>query len=171
MRLFDLPKIAASLGADVPVCFTNRPAFVTGTGVHVRVSNDPLPHVPLVLVNPGVPLSTPAVFKALNAGPAKPRTPGEPKLPRGPFADVADLARQLGQTRNDLEPPAVRLVPRIAEVLAALRGEPGCLLARLSGSGPTCFALCQSDRAAETIANHLAATHPYWWVKATRLRC
>ena len=167
-RLWDIDRalladvdIAAKLGADVPVCLRGTPAFMSGIG-EIVVPAPPLPEAALVLVNPGVPLATKAVFGALNgrfsAAPAREAVSG--------LADAAALAKGLGQFRNDLTAPALELLPAIRPVLEALARTPGCLLARLSGSGPTCFGLFADGAGAHRAAAALAAEQPSWWVAA-----
>jgi 4-diphosphocytidyl-2-C-methyl-D-erythritol kinase len=157
----DLPALAVKLGADVPVCLAGRAARMSGIG-EVLTDVPPLPEAGLLLVNPGVHVATPAVFRA--------RT--------GPFSAPAELrpawngldafVEDLEATRNDLEAPAIALCPVIAQVLAALRALPGCRLARMSGSGATCFALFASAAAARDATAHLR--HPEWWVHAGALQ-
>jgi 4-diphosphocytidyl-2-C-methyl-D-erythritol kinase len=113
-------------------------------------------------VNPGVPLATAPVFKAL-AG--RGRGPMPPLPPR--FADAAALAAYLRACSNDLMAPAQDLLPEIAAVVRALEAAPACLLARMSGSGPTCFGLFATLAQAEAAATALRAQHPSWWVAPT----
>jgi 4-diphosphocytidyl-2-C-methyl-D-erythritol kinase len=151
------PASYAALGADVPVCLVGRPARMRGIGEIVEPVELPCP-LHIVLVNPRVPLSTASVFAALD----RRDNPGLAPLPRcdTPAALAAYAARQ----RNDLEPPAVAAAPVIAEVLAAIRTTPGCLLARMSGSGATCFGLYADAVAGAAAKARLAAAHPGWWV-------
>ncbi|MGC8477686.1 MAG: 4-(cytidine 5'-diphospho)-2-C-methyl-D-erythritol kinase [Acetobacteraceae bacterium] len=147
----ELMAIAARLGADVPVCLAARPARMGGVG---EILSEPpaLPRFGLALVNPGLPVATAAVFRARAGAFSAPAA-----LPAG-FADAAALAAFLAaNTRNDLEAPARALCPAIGEVLAALAATPGCLLARMSGSGATCFGLFASPEAAT------APSRPGWW--------
>ncbi len=147
-----LAKLALTLGADVPVCLAGKAAQVRGIGE--RVDPAPaLPKAPLVLVNPLKPLATPAVFKA--------RT--------GPFSKPAPLAGALKSRRNDLTGAAIGLVPEIKTILDALEAQPGCLLARMSGSGATCFALFARAEEAGAAAAALRTSKPGWWVEASEL--
>ncbi len=168
-RLYGLPLPAApavlDLGADVPVCLQGRACRMTGVGEGVAPLARPLPEVAVVLVNPGVALSTPAVFAALER---RDNPPLPDELP--PLPDLPALAAFLRGTRNDLEPAAIRLAPVIAQVRAAVAAQPGCVLARMSGSGATCFGLFGDARQAATAAATLQAREPGWWVAATRLR-
>lgn len=155
----------ARLGADIPVCLTARASWVRGIGEEVAPIAG-LPEVPAVLVNPGVPLPTGEVFAALGAPPlynaAAVETPDR-------FSETGSLLSYLSAHPNELEAPARRLVPIIDEALAALAGTPGCLLARLSGSGPTCYGVFGSRAEVMGAADALAADYPGWWVTPTRL--
>ena len=151
-----LMELAAPLGADIPVCVPSRPARMQGVGEVIG----PAPRLPecgLLLVNPGLPLATPAVFKARAASGAG--FSREAALPVS-WPDAATMARDLARLDNDLEAPAIALCPPIAEVLAALRALPGALLARMSGSGATCFALFATPAAAQAAEAMLPAA---WW--------
>jgi 4-diphosphocytidyl-2-C-methyl-D-erythritol kinase len=161
-----LLKVAAAVGADVPVCVDPRPRRMRGIGERLSVPLS-IPPLAAVLVNPGIEVPTREVFARLGLKPGggRKRTRRASALPRNFDGFVADLARE----RNDLEPAAIALQPAIARVLAALRGEPGCRLVRMSGSGATCFGLFASSRAAAAAARRLSAAHPRWWVKATVL--
>ncbi len=158
-----LRAIAAPLGADIPACVARRPARALGAGEVLRPAPR-LPRVlPLVLVNPGVPLPTGAVFAALRP-PWSPPQPA-PRFPGG----VARFAAALARRRNDLEPAARRLAPAVGEALAALNATPRRLLARMSGSGATCFALYPAPADAARAAAALRRARPGWWVRATRI--
>jgi 4-diphosphocytidyl-2-C-methyl-D-erythritol kinase len=159
--------VAASLGADVPVCLHSAAQFMWGTG-HDTVGVPPLPPLPAILVNPGVPLATAGVFRALAAGPV-PAVPVAP-TPPGRFRDVAAVVAYMDAHANDLEPTAVALCPPIGAVLAALRAQPGTRIARMSGSGPTCFALFDTPGDAAAAARRIGANEPGWWVEATTFR-
>ena len=150
-----------ALGADVPVCLAGQSCRMAGIGD--QISPIALPPAHLVLVNPGVGLSTAAVFGALL------RRDNPPLPPAAPMPDAVALAAYLGHCRNDLEAPALSLVPQIGAVLAALQGQTGCLLARMSGSGATCFGLFASASAAEAAATDLRAQSGAWWVQATTM--
>jgi 4-diphosphocytidyl-2-C-methyl-D-erythritol kinase len=165
-----LIDIAGKLGADGPACF--RAAPVLGEGRGDRLSPAPaMPIVDAVLVNPGVPCSTGAIYRAFDQVIAKGEGRGgadTPGLPEA-FEDVAELAAVLSFCRNDLEAPAIGVAPEVATVLDTLRGAPETLLARMSGSGATCFALCASTYDAEALAESVAALSPRWWVQRCRL--
>nr|WP_215906545.1 4-(cytidine 5'-diphospho)-2-C-methyl-D-erythritol kinase [Phenylobacterium glaciei] len=162
----ELESVAAGLGADGAACLWGRPVLAQGRGE--RLSPAPgLPVLEAVLVNPGVSVSTPAVYAAFDAagifGDVEP-----PPMPEA-FESVEELAGWLATTRNDLEAAAVALAPAIGDVLATLSDEPEALIARMSGSGATCFALCQSEVEAESLAERIMAMKPDWWVQRCRL--
>jgi 4-diphosphocytidyl-2-C-methyl-D-erythritol kinase len=153
-----LMQAAVATGADVPVCLDPRTRRMGGIG---EILSDPLdlPRLPAILVNPGVAVSTRDVFAAL-------------RLP--PIATAAQASRlagtlldEIANGRNDLEAPAIELEPAIAELLAVLGRLPGCRLARMSGSGATCFGLFESTRAATVAGRTLRVGYPGWWVRAT----
>ncbi len=148
-----LRGIAAELGADVPVCVESRPARMGGIG-EVLLPAPALPACGMVLVNPGLPLATPAVFRARTGAFSPPA-----EMPAA-FADAAALAAWLNPLGNDLQEAAISLCPPVAEVLAALGSHPDCLLARMSGSGATCFGLFPDAPRAERAASSLPAG---WW--------
>jgi 4-diphosphocytidyl-2-C-methyl-D-erythritol kinase len=160
LRRVDLPprEVQLKLGADVPVCTRCRPARMRGIGERV----DPVPPLPpvwLVLVNPGVEVPTAAVFAALGATAMAP-------MPEPAWHDLDRFLSWLGDTRNDLEQAATGIVPEVAAVLSALRGTGACRLARMSGSGGTCFGLFENGRDAEGAADALREEHPGWWIEA-----
>lgn len=148
-----LAALAATLGADVPVCVASRPARMGGIG-EVLTDAPALPTYGMILVNPGAAVSTPAVFGA-RTGPFTPPA----VLPPG-WADVPAMAATLATLNNDLEAPALSICPAVGDALAWLRARPGCLLARMSGSGATCFALLAPGPAAAALA---ADAPPGWW--------
>lgn len=157
-----LDTIAVKLGADVPVCLDGRAAFIGGVGER-RDAAPRLPVAGLVLVNPGIPLATPAVFaKRLGAFSQAARFTTPPHDPAG-------LAALLRERRNDLTDAALSLVPAIRDVLAALEASPGCLLARMSGSGATCFGVYADRASAEAAAAFLGRKTQGWWVMPTAL--
>lgn len=148
------------LGADVPVCLGGQAVRMRGVGEVL----DPVPALPalhLVLVNPGAALATPDVFDALESR-------DNPGLPPALWTDAPSLLDWLAATRNDLEPPARRLLPVIGSVLAALT-HAGAGFARMSGSGATCFGLFASAAGAEAACARIRAAEPGWWAVATGL--
>lgn len=156
-----LAVIALPLGADLPMCLHARPLKAQGIGDAVTLLPS-FPALPLVLVNPGVSVSTPAVFKAL----ASRNNAGLDPLPG--FSSIAEVAQWLARQRNDMQDAALALCPAIAETLAALEAE-SPLLARMSGSGATCLALFDTADAAGDAAQRLARAHPQWFVQATSM--
>ncbi|ATQ43482.1 4-(cytidine 5'-diphospho)-2-C-methyl-D-erythritol kinase [Caulobacter mirabilis] len=161
-----LTDVAAELGADGPACLWARTAIAQGRGE--RLSPAPtFRSLDAVLVNPGVPSPTGAVYRAYDEAVA-PEGADLPPLPER-FESAEEAAAFLAYCRNDLEAPAVRLEPRIGEALDLIRGEPETLLGRMSGSGATCFALCAGDIEAEGLAERLQVMRPDWWVRRCRL--
>lgn len=151
-----LADIALPLGADLPMCLAGRPLFARGIGERL----EPVTHFPalhMVLVNPGIALETPRVFRAL----------GSRDNPALASLDTADTVLDwLAATRNDLEPAAMSIEPSIAEVLSALRRS-GAAFARMSGSGATCFGIFDSAAAASHAAMAISGEHPNWFSAAT----
>jgi len=154
-----LLDIAAGLGSDVPVCLKSEPAWMEGRG-EILTPAMPMPDMPIVLVNPRVEVQTGKVFAALTA-----RHGTGIALPSG-FSDAETLFAYLAQTGNDLEAPARSLAPVIGEMLDALSMMQGARLARMSGSGATCFALFDNSEHARNAMHTLRNTHPAWWVEA-----
>ncbi|NKB29157.1 MAG: 4-(cytidine 5'-diphospho)-2-C-methyl-D-erythritol kinase [Rhodobacteraceae bacterium] len=147
-----------TLGADVPVCLANRPARMRGIGGDIG-KVPALPPAHLVLVNPGIAVPTAQVFAALDGRSGKPMPETLPD-----WDDTDTLAQWLSGQRNDLETPACAIAPVINDVLTALSNQPDCLLARMSGSGATCFGLFATDTQAARAARDLGTAHPTWWV-------
>jgi 4-diphosphocytidyl-2-C-methyl-D-erythritol kinase len=146
-----LAEIAGGLGADVPACLYSRSARGEGRGDRLQFTDYGLGGAPLLLVNPGVKLSTPAVFERWSG------------LDRGPLGDPFTGS-------NDLETPARSLVPEIGEVLEALTAAGTASLVRMSGSGATCFALFENVPDRDEADGRIGAGHPGWWRLASRLR-
>ena len=163
IAIAELADMAASLGADVPACLVSTPLVARGVGEVLA----PLPEFPachVVLVNPMVPLATAEVFRRLRAHDNYPL----PELPT-PLTRPAQLGIWLAETRNDLQPPAVKLVPIIGDIVAQLAETQGCMLARMSGSGATVFGLFGSSGQAHQAAQVMRAAHPDHWVAAAPL--
>jgi 4-diphosphocytidyl-2-C-methyl-D-erythritol kinase len=157
-----LRRLGLALGADLPICLHAGPSWVGGIGEEVEPAPD-LPAAGILLVNPGRKLSTAAVFAARD-GPF-----GAPARFSPMPADAAGLAWALAPHGNDLTRAAIGLVPEIAAVLATLAGLGGALLARMSGSGASCFALFSDRATAEAARTQLAAARPQWWCAAGNL--
>ena len=159
-----LAEVAALVGADGPMCLHARAAWAEGRG-DVLTFEPALPPLPAVLINPGAPSPTGAVYRAYDAGP--PATADRPAPPSSwsPDAVLDWLARQ----RNDLQAPAVALEPAIGLALAEAEALPGVRLVRMSGSGATVFALFDNSETAAAAADQLSDQRPDWWVKATIL--
>jgi len=155
-------EVARSLGQDVPVCLASRPAYFTGIGDATRPSAG-LPAFHALLVNCGTPVPTPDVFRR-RSGPFTP-----PLSDDLPTTDRDAFLRLLADRRNDLTSAATTLAPGIAEVRHALEECPGARLARMSGSGATCFALFDDGGRAEAARLRLLDLHPEWWIAAGRL--
>jgi 4-diphosphocytidyl-2-C-methyl-D-erythritol kinase len=159
----ELANMAAGLGADVPACLVSTPLIARGVGEVLA----PLPEFPalhIVLVNPMIPLATADVFRRLRAHDNYPL----PELP-SPLTRPAQLGLWLAETRNDLQPPAVKLVPVIGDIVAQLAETQGCILARMSGSGATVFGLFGSSGQAHQAAQVMRAANPDHWVAAAPL--
>ncbi|KZY48896.1 4-(cytidine 5'-diphospho)-2-C-methyl-D-erythritol kinase [Roseovarius sp. HI0049] len=158
-----VPGDGIELGADVPLCLQSDSARVTGIGDKVT----PVPNLPpldAVLVNPRLPVLTAEVFKRLTH---KVNRPMPEEIP--PFGTPAELIDWLRGMRNDLQEPAIEAEPVIRQVFETLEKTPGCQLARMSGSGGTCFGLYKDAETAGSAAGRLQESFPSWWVRATRL--
>lgn len=154
----EILALAADLGADVPACLLSRSVRGDSRGDVLRaVDGSGLSDIPLLLVNPGVPLSTGPVFKAWDG------------TDHGPLASGNPLQAAMAG-RNDLEPPALRLCPVIGEVIERLAAQPGCTLARMSGSGATCFALFESAGIRDAAKEAIGTERSSWWMLASNLR-
>jgi 4-diphosphocytidyl-2-C-methyl-D-erythritol kinase len=165
-------QAARVTGADVPVYLVPRPRVMRGIGDVLSAPLD-LPRLAAVLVNPGVAVPTRDVFAALKVQRSS-RTGGRSPMPSFERAVSGHLGigaciESLAAEGNDLEAPAIAIAPSIAQALAALRASPECRLARMSGSGATCFGLFATGRAATAAARMLRSHHPKWWIRATTL--
>ena len=150
-------ELAASLGADVPACLVSRPVRGEKRGDSL-IPLDGVPSgQPLLLVNPMRPLATGPVFAHWDG------------VDRGPLDQGAPI--ETARTgRNDLEIPAIAILPVIGDILTLLASQDGVLLARMSGSGATCFALFDQEKSRDAAADAVAVEHPDWWLMRTRLR-
>ncbi|MEM7320403.1 MAG: 4-(cytidine 5'-diphospho)-2-C-methyl-D-erythritol kinase [Pseudomonadota bacterium] len=160
---FDIPEdVPISLGADVPVCMAAKATRMRGIGDQLAPLN--LPHLPALLVNPGVNVPTASVFSALAT---RDNSPMPEVIPESKSAE--DCARWLRDQRNDLEIPATGVAREIEFALDELRSTSRVLMARMSGSGSTCFALYPTMKAAHFAAYEVGAAHPEWWCRAVQL--
>ena len=159
----DLLALAQKLGSDVPVCVHGKPSFISGIGEIITPAPD-LPEAWLVLVNPGIAISTPEVFAGRNGDFSK----------VSPFATpppaYTEFAALLNERRNDLTVSAIAIAPEIQEALSALDTSPGQNLCRMCGSGATCFGLFEDEIMAQKAADDIQTAHPTWWIRAARLR-
>lgn len=165
LQIKELLKASGELGADVPVCLAyhlyNRNFFwINGSGKE----GDPTPlwsqdtiNLHMVLVNPGVSVSTPAIFKAYD------RVYDAPVVPPSKPDELLDF---LKKTKNSLAPAACQLAPEITEVLKSISNTKGCLMSRMSGSGPTCFGIYETAKQAQAAYKRIKDAHPEWWVMA-----
>ena len=148
-----------TLGADIPVCMTTGLTLMEGAGEDVTQLSA-APNWGVVLVNPNVGVSTPAVFNALNS---------KRNLPMQDVAENCVDIAWLGDQRNDLEPPAMAMVPEVGAVVGAISAAPHCHMARMSGSGATCFGVFADIKHANAAAERLQRAHPDWWVVSTKI--
>lgn len=159
-----LADLSAALGADVPVCVHRSSAWMSGIGATVA----PLRCAALdaVLVNPGRPLATPAIYRRFDAmglgGSLAEQEPPD-------WSTRGAALSEAGHRGNDLEAPAVALMPELGALLHTLRTDPRAIFASLSGSGATCFAVTENAKDARAMAEELAARNRDWWVRATTL--
>jgi 4-diphosphocytidyl-2-C-methyl-D-erythritol kinase len=163
--------VALLTGADVPVCLGSRPCDMTGVGETLLPLS--LPIMPCVMVNPRVPVATKDVFAALGLRNGE-LLVGATDILRGTAwpeagASVEDWVEVLAASSNDLEAPATRIQPVIGEVISALSATNGAWLARMSGSGATCFAIYENTADAGRAAEKIRLDHPAWWVHAGTL--
>ena len=148
-----------ALGADIPVCMNKGLTLMQGAGEDVT-QLCAAPNWGVVLVNPNVGVSTPAVFNALNS---------KRNLPMQDVAENCVDIAWLGDQRNDLEPPAMAMVPEVGAVVDAISAAPHCQMARMSGSGATCFGVFADIKHANAAAERLQRAHPDWWVVSTKI--
>ena len=158
----ELSALALSVGADVPACLKGKAVCVSGIG-EILTEAPPLPELTAVLVNPNRPVSTPAVFRKRSGEFSAPAPIDEAP------ADVRGFITELKRRRNDLAAAAEALEPSVSEVLAALRACPGCALARMSGSGGTCFGIFEKESDRGTCVERLRRKYPFWWIQSAKL--
>ena len=166
-----LREVALLTGADVPVCLASRACDMTGVGENLLPLN--LPSMPCVMINPRVPVATKDVFAALGLQKGELLVGASDVIESPGWPDdggsIDDWVEALAAGTNDLEAPALRIQPLIGEVLTALRGADGSRLARMSGSGATCFAIFEETAKAQAAARKIELAHPEWWVHAGTL--
>ncbi len=166
-----LVEVALATGADVPVCLASRACDMTGVGEGLLPLS--LPKMPAVLVNPRIPVATRDVFNALGLRHGELLVGATDVIEAIAWpeqgASPDDWIEKLARVANDLEAPALRVEPAIGEVLSRLRAAAGVRLARMSGSGATCFAIFASDAEAQAASARIAREHPGWWVHAGTL--
>lgn len=169
-------RLAAKLGADVPVCLGGgggSAAMMGGLGEVVRRPGHGRSLLPqalnVVLVNPRRAVATGDVFRELSAGAVPAESLAVPSGAAEPFRTLSDLLAFLARAGNDLEPPALRIEPSISAVLDLIARQPDCLLSRMSGSGATCFGLFADRTSADGAARSIGAVRPNWWVQASRI--
>jgi 4-diphosphocytidyl-2-C-methyl-D-erythritol kinase len=162
MAQADLSGIAAGLGADVPVCLAGRTARMRGKGEQIEPWYG-LPPLAVLLANPNLPVATAKVFGALEA------VPSDVERPWPPPAEAHAFLAWLRAGANHLEAPAVGLLPQIQDVLALLGVQDGCALARMSGSGATCFGLFETPAVRDAAAAAIGRARPDWWLAATTI--
>jgi 4-diphosphocytidyl-2-C-methyl-D-erythritol kinase len=164
-RLLD---VALKTGADVPVCLASRACDMTGVGETLLSLS--LPMMPCVMVNPRVPVATKDVFQALGLRSGELLVGASDVLQATawpePGASVEDWVEALAASSNDLEVPATRIEPVIGKVISALNATNGAWLARMSGSGATCFAIYENTAEAQRAAQQIMLDQPGWWVHA-----
>lgn len=160
----ELARIGLELGADVPMCVASKPVIATGVGERLSPLEG-IPDLPLVLVNPRIPLSTASVFSALKSTERSPMLPIQAK-----FRSVIAFVIWLRQTRNDLSEPAKTVAGHAERAVKALSADPDCMFARMSGSGATAFGIFAKMSNAERAAERIRLKRPNWWVVATEAK-
>lgn len=164
-----LQELALKIGADVPICLARQTLsshhawWMSGIGEQISKPIS-LPPFSMALINPNIPVETRHIFKQLDLDKIPAPTP-----PLMGVASFEGLVAYLKNTRNDLEPIAIELCPQIKNVLSALQSSPHCALARMSGSGATCFGIFESDQKAREATLTLQKIHPNWWIKHAQL--
>ncbi|MBH64026.1 MAG: 4-(cytidine 5'-diphospho)-2-C-methyl-D-erythritol kinase [Alphaproteobacteria bacterium] len=157
-----LRAVAEGLGADVPACLAQNPVAISGRG-EIITQAPKLPAAWLVLANPGIPLVTAEVFRWFS-----PTGSQAAPLKEAP-KDLGAMVEALARRSNDLEQPAITLVPQIAEVIEMLSTSEGCMLARMSGSGATCFGIFSDEASADAAAESIGNEQDTWWVSSVQM--
>jgi len=158
ISIAELAEVALELGADVPMCLFSRTCIIGGVGEKVQIV-DPFPKLQLVLANPGIGVPTAQIFRLLKSK----KNPVMPPLPTH-VEHSAALALWLQDTRNDLEIPAIELVPQIADLTREMGKLSGCILSRMSGSGATIFGVFGAEKQAMSAAKQMHQKFPNFWV-------
>ena len=158
-----LLPLMTRLGADVPVCLNCSPTIMRGIGEQLYPAPSTMPETPIVLINPNIHCSTPEIFTRHDR-----RYKQNTTLP-GSFYDIYDFVETLKHHENDLYAPAIQIAPEIENVIHALNTQNGSLLARMSGSGASCFGIFESDEQAENAAQNIRDENPDWWIKTGTL--
>ena len=158
-----LAEMGLSLGADIPACLYQKPALISGIGEIIKPIASAFNSSPVLLIKPPGSLSTPSVYKQY----AISKHPFSQALGNLETINFDAFIKQMHNAQNDLEEPAIRLMPSIRELLALLEGQSGCLLARMSGSGSTCFAIFSNKADLEIAAKNLQTLLPDHWIKQT----
>ncbi|MGH1353266.1 MAG: 4-(cytidine 5'-diphospho)-2-C-methyl-D-erythritol kinase [Methyloligellaceae bacterium] len=160
--------IAKQLGADIPVCLEQNPVLMTGIGEHLSTLEN-FPALPAVLINPAVPVSTGAIFRNLNARPL-PSDISALNTCNERLTSQQDILLYMATHKNDLQPIAAELEPVISDVLSTLEKQSGCQIARMSGSGATCFGIFESSHKAEIASAEIQSNHPDWWIQHCKIQ-
>lgn len=153
---------ALTLGSDVPMCMESRPAMVRGVGEIIEPLSLPA-GVHVLLAHPRAPLLTADVYRQFKG-------PFSPPVAQAGWDSARALVAYLGEQHNDLQPPAMAIMPAVGDIVNTIAATDGCLLARMSGSGAGCFGLYASAEDALEAHNHFQSTHPQWWSAATQLK-
>ena len=162
MTTGDLFPLAQDLGADVAACLRSKAVRMMGIGACLAPIDLPAP-LPILMVNPGTPIETPGIFKKLR------HMAGE-RADGPPSSGMHSLRKALQASTNDLEAPACDTAPIIGNVLNTIAGQTGCDLARMSGSGATCFGLFRDAQSLDGASDRMRADHPDWWIAPTFCR-
>jgi 4-diphosphocytidyl-2-C-methyl-D-erythritol kinase len=159
----DLNQLLLSIGADVPVCCKQKASYFTGVGEIITTIHK-VPQIYALLVNPGIHINTKEVFAS------RPNV-FSPKISQKPieFSSFSKLIEFLEPLKNDLESSTIKLVSQISTIINEIKVLPGCRIARMSGSGPTCFGLFETEKEVIEAQDILTSKHPYWWIQHSPL--
>lgn len=167
---FDFVKFAQKFGADIPVCISSVPAFMQGIGEIVQPIKQ-MPKIQMLLVNPRVTVSTASVFQAFNASPFQhEESQSDFDFCSLEFSSIGSVISTMERIPNDLLEPALKVAPKIGEVLNEIAQLDRCVISRLSGSGATCFGLFETEEDLQRAGAELRARFPKWWIKETFVR-